>query len=458
VDVVRSLVLVFVSVAFAAYAVEQRSPRDPEFEKFPFDQWLGEKDQTHIKWKAGLAHAVLSFHQRLVSQVEMEVDGKDLESRRNDGKLTFLVQITNHEGVRYQNHSDVELGKLDQNIKAANLEYSQRVFFLPGEYQLAVAIVDRATGEHSVRQSKFRIVAAENELLTLAWRDLPPVEFLGKPETPDGWFLPDILGRLQWATPVHSPARINVLLNVAPSALQPEAWRPISLSRGMGRYGQGPFGTEPNGTGPVRDHSGTSEEMGALIPTLKALTETGSPAITENVALLDLARRRTVFEQSDVKDLDWPRLKSSLGQATTASIDVHSLSERHHDAQYFISEVRRVIRASEHGCVLVVLTNPVSFESGEDKEPISTEALPACHVFYIRYRPPNPAMYNAGPQPMSGRGRGGLGGGPMMRTVPHEAVDQLEGTLKPLNPKVYDATTPEQINKAFVDIEKLLTQ
>jgi hypothetical protein len=43
-----------------------------------------------------------------------------------------------------------------------------------------------------------------------------------------------------------------------------------------------------------------------------------------------------------------------------------------------------------------------------------------------------------------------------MMTAPHEAPDQLEATLKPLSPKVYDATTPDQVTKAFSDIEKSL--
>ncbi len=456
VNVTRGLVFVFLSAALSGHPVEQRGSADPAFDKVPFDTWLSEKDQTHIHWRAGVPRAVLSFHQRLISRVEMEVDGKDLEGRRGDGALTFFVQVTDREGVQYRSHSEVDLSKLDPNVKAANLEVTQRVFFLPGEYRLAIAILDTKTGEHSVRQLKFHVDAPESELLTKAWRNLPPVEFLGKTESPDSWFLPDIQGRLEWAAGVHSPARMNVLLNVAPSALEPDAWRPIS--RGMGRYGGGPFGTDPDGKGPVRDHSGTSAEMAALIPTLKALTETGTPAILENVALLDLARRHTVFEQADVKDVDWPRLKSSLNEASTAKIDVGSLSERHHDAQYFVSEVRRVLRASENGCILVVLTNPVSFESGEDLAPISTEALPSCHVFYIRYRPPMPAMYGGGPPQFGGR-RGRMGGGPMVvGGVPHEALDQLEATLKPLSPKVYDATTPEQVTKAFVDIEKSLAQ
>jgi hypothetical protein len=357
--------------------------------------------------------------------VEIKVDGRDLESRRGDGELVFFVQITDRDGTRYQNHGSIELSKLSENIKAADLEYSQRAFVLPGDFRLAVAIFDTNTGEHSARQAQFRVAPTQHDLLPDAWRDLPAVEFIGSTESPDSWYLPDVRGRLQWAASAHSQARVNVILNVAPSVAAP---------------------------GSRRTHS---DDLAALLPTLKAISETGSSSVSEHVELLDLARRRAVFDQAEVHDLDWARLKASLGEANTASIDLHSLSERHHDAQFFVSQVRSMLRASEKPCVLVVLTTPVVFESGEDLAPVSLEALPACRVVYIRYRAPAPVVSPFGPQ-MGGRGRSARMG-PMTRGRTNQyVVDQLEGTLKPLRPKVFDVETAEEMSRVFGEIEKAL--
>ena len=266
----------------------------------------------------------------------------------------------------------------------------------------------------------------QHDLLPDAWRDLPPVEFIGNEESPDSWYLPGIHGRLQWAASVQSPARINVILNVAPSVPAP---------------------------GSRRTQSG---DLAALLPTLKAISQTGSSSLSEHIELLDLARRRAVFHQNEALDLDWPRLRASLGEANTASIDIHSLSERHHDAQFFVSQVRSLLRASEKPCVLVVLTKPVAFESGEDLEPVSLESLPTCSVVYIRYRAPVQQVPPFGQQ-MGGRGRGSRMGGPMTRNrPPQDVVDQLEATLKPLSPKVFDVETPEQMTRAFAEIKKAL--
>jgi hypothetical protein len=429
---IRSFALLLLIASFVTQAYGQHGSLDPEFEKIPFDQWLGEGDQAHLHWALSAPHPALSFHQRLVGRVEVRLDGKDLESRRGDGQMMFLLQITDGAGTRYQDHGALDLSKLREDIKGANIEYSQGVFLLPGEYRLAVAILDSATGEHSTHQAPFRVTPAHDFLLD-AWRDLPLVEYIGKAESPDSWYLPDIRGRLQWAASVHSPTRLNVILNVDTS-------EPVT------------------GLHPTR--SAPSSGLAALLPTLKAISETGSSSISEQVELLDVARRRSVFNQEDVHDLDWPRLKAALGESNTGSIDVHTLSDRHHDAQFFVSQVRSLLRKSDKPSVLVVLTQPVGFESGEDLEPISLEALPSCRVIYIRYHAPFERV-NPFDQSMRGRGRGGRMGGPMnggtmQRNRPQEVIDQLEGTLKPLSPKVFDVETPEQMTKALAEALKAL--
>jgi hypothetical protein len=420
-EVIRSFLL-FLAATLLARA---SGSLDPAFERVPFDQWLSEHAHGPFRWTVANPRAEMSFHQRLVAPLDVKVDGRDLENRRDDGELVFFFQVTAPDGTRYQDHSSVDLKKLDPNIKAADLQCIQHAFVLPGDYRLAVGVFDTRTKEHGATELQFR-VPAQHSLPPGAWQGLPSVEFIGHEEPPDSYFLPAIQGHLQWAAAVHSPARLNVILNVAPSLPVPGA------------------------------HRTYSGELAALLPTLKVFSETGSSSLSEHVELLDLARRRKAFEQDQVHDLDWPRLEASLGVSNTGSIDVHSLQERHHDAQFFLSEVRSVLRASEGSCTLVVLAAPVAFESGEDLEPISREALPACSVFYIRYH--EPRQRPVGPHdPRMDRGRyGRFGNGPLQNRLPLEVPDQLEGTLKPLSPKVYDVQTPDEVAKALSDIVKSL--
>ena len=158
----------------------QRGSLDPAFQRIPFDQWLGEHGQAPFRWTVAVPHGELSFHQRLMARLEIKVDGRGLESRRGDGELVFFYQITDRAGTRYQDHTSIQLSKLDENVRAIDLEVTQRAFLVPGDYRLAVGLLDTGTGEHSARQSQFRIASPHN-VLADAWHDLAPVEFIGNP-------------------------------------------------------------------------------------------------------------------------------------------------------------------------------------------------------------------------------------------------------------------------------------
>ena len=420
----RSFAILFFSLVFSSAAVCQTGTLDPAFQNIPFDKWLNDALNNHFHAKVHVARPFLSFHLRLAAPIEIELDGADVQARRGNGRLVFLTQVTDSNGIRYQDHTSVELDKVEDNVKDTVVQISQHAFFLPGAYRLGVVILDTATGEHTGLQTQFRVAAVSDQLEDL-WRRLPPVELIHSEQSPDSWYLPSVRGQIEWANARQPPAKLNIILNVAPSPTK-RGIRP----------------TPSNG-------------LPALLPLLKILSATDPAPIAEDVELVDIGHRRNVFHQDNVKDdLDWLRLKTSLADATAASIDIHALSDPHHDAQFFISEVRRVLRSSNQHSVLVVLSAPIDFEGGEDLEPISLEALPPARIIYIRYHAA--AIRSFGPQ-MGGRGRGGrMGGGPNPALSSHDVFDQLAGTLKPLHPKVLDVESPEQVTKVLKDIASAL--
>lgn len=423
----RFLVL-FLGIVLLAGAATEQAASDPAFEGVSFDQWLNEPPNPHFHWKVHPPHATLSFHQRLEIPVEIEMDGRDLEGRRTHGSMLFLVQITDHQGRRYQHHYDLDLSKSDDSVGNTILKVTERAFILPGDYQLGVAAFDSTTKEHCATKLPLRIATVQEPLPGL-WRSLPPVEFIRDDDEkpPDVWYLPNIEGRVEWAASIDKPQRLNVVLNVD------------TLSEEPARHGES-----------------ANSGLPGLLPTFKLLTETGSPQVSEDVDVIDLSRRRAAFAQKDVKELDWPGLKAALAEANTASIDVHSLAERHERAQFFVSEVRRVLRATEGPSVLVVLSKPVTFESGEDRTPISLEALPPCKLFYIRFNRPIGERRFMNPEPRGAVRPSWRGDRRTHDQFAHLQMDQLEGTLKPLHPKVFDVSTPEEMAKALREVRNAL--
>ena len=59
----------------------------PFSSKVPFDQWLSQADQSHMRWSVRISEPQLSTHQRLVSGIDIEVDGAELAKRRGKGQF-----------------------------------------------------------------------------------------------------------------------------------------------------------------------------------------------------------------------------------------------------------------------------------------------------------------------------------------------------------------------------------
>jgi hypothetical protein len=101
----------------------------------------------------------------------------------------------------------------------------------------------------------------------------------------------------------------------------------------------------------------------------------------------------------------------------------------------------------------------MEFLPGEDLRPIEADRPADCPVFYIRYYPPVPRreVVYAGRRGGFGRGMGGgrsgmEGPAGQMRAERSDTVDQLEKTLKPVSPRVFDVSTPEEMRKALAEI------
>jgi len=423
--VVRTALLVLLSVVAASHGFTQRGSLDPAFAKVPFDQWLQGGDEGQIRWTVHVLHPQLSTHQRLIARVNVQMDGAELAKRRGKGQLVIFVRLKDVQDQPYEDHGIIDLEKIEEGIRNQNVTYAESAFVMPGDYRVAVAIFDTATGEHSAKQEKLHVPALKNDPLPDAWRDLPPVELIPHAEPPDSWYLPTIAGRLHLPSDTRRPVQIAVMVNVMPSE---------RLSRSQ----QVP-----------------ERNLGALLPALKVISQMAVRNGSLSVALLDLARRRVTFHQEDMHNLDWPALKDSLKEADGGTIDVKSLEDRHHKAEFFEAEVSRRIGAAAKekvsgapapARVLIVLSSPVEFESGEDLQPIHLAPDSDCRVFYIRYHPH--IVPPAVPVPPTARGRRSRPGfpSPALREI---QVDQLEPTLKPLAPQLFDVETPEQFRKAL---------
>jgi len=425
----RRFAAAFLFAGAAATAAQNGSP-DPAFATIPFDRWIDEGDQAHIHWTSKTLPVELSNHQRLEAKVEIVLDGNELVRRRGKGYMAMLVQFTDSQDRVYQTHQALDLQLVKEDTGKSNISYIQSAFVTPGDYRIALAVFDTATGEHSAMRLPLHVSPLKNDALPDSWRNLPPVEILNATDSPDALFLPNIRGRLHLQLETRRPVHVELLVNASP----------LSAA------------DEPSPTEQINNRS-----LASLIPALKIIAHADVPNGTLNVALLDLTTQRVTFHQDGVHELDWAKLAPALKQTGSNVIDVHALENRRQNAQFFLTEVRRRIGASARSegpaqpfPILIVLSGPMEFAHGEDLHPIELGDKPQAEVFYIRYHSiPAQPQANRFPDearrtrrmPMPGPGRA-----PVVLTEP---VDSLERTLKPLQPHLYDVYTPEQFRKTL---------
>lgn len=410
------------TAVFAVAPLAGAGVADPVFATVPFDAWFQQAGQTRFKWSERVLAAELTVHQRLLAQVEVTLDGVELARRRGQGQMLIFCQLTDSSGVTWQDHGAIDLEKVEQGIRASDINFTESAFVMPGDYAVAVAIFDTATNEHAVRRDKLHVAALPNDPLPQAWKGLPAIEFMPQAEAPDSWFLPDIKGRLNLPLPGARPSRIELLVNLTPSERASGSFR-------------------------VRDRN-----LGALLPSIKAISEMDAPGVTMGLSLLDLTRRRVAFRQEQIApELDWPKMRDALTENTPGSVDVKALEDRQHNAAFFVAETGRLLAPSR---ALIILSSPVEFEGGQDLQPIKMSAPRNCQVFYIRYQPVRSGMMTVSMGPAVRRARSPMVGPNfgMRPSLPPPINDQLFNTLKPLGPRLFDVHTPEQFRRALATI------
>jgi len=400
---------------------------DPAFAKLPFERWVEEGNTAHMRWTAKVLPVELSVHQRLQAKIAVVVDGNEVAQRRGKGFLVVLLEFRDSQNRVYQTHDAMDLQQVKEDISSSNIEYTPAAFVTPGDYQISLVVYDTESNEHSGMRLPLHVAPLKHDVLPDSWNGLPAVEIPKVADAPDGLFLPDITSRLNLPLPTRRPVRLELLVNASPVS-----------------------GDESSGPHHVNNRS-----LASLIPALKVISQADVKNGTMNACALDLTTQKVIFQQETVRDLDWAKLGLALQQSGPNVIDVHSLEKRKQDAQFFLTQVRKRIGADDRNPapgsplpILIVLSAPMAFGSGEDLHPIELGSRPEAEVFYIRYHPaPVRPVYD--PYGGGRRGRRMPMGQPGRERAGREPVDSLEQTLKGLKPHLFDVSTPEEFRKAL---------
>jgi hypothetical protein len=391
----------------------QTVTREGFFTRYPFDRWLADGEHTQVRWTTHIETPHLTAHQRLSARIDIAVEAKEIQKRRGRGEIVTFVQIEDAIGHRWRTHNTYSLRAIPPDVKTHAILYSQEVFILPGDYTFTLATCDSSTREYSLARRTLHVSPLRADPLPAAWAGLQPVEFVQRFEAPDSWFQPYIRGRVRLPLETRRPVHLDLVMNMTPSE---------RVSGSVHTF---------------------RRNMSVLVPALKLLSNLEPSKGTLDVALLDLTRR-TIWEQKNVRGLDWNRMRALFSDANPGVIDAQSLAVKAQMAQFFWDQMLDRLRpdaGSDTLHVMIVLSAPAFLEHQFKVEPASFPKDPNRKVFYLRYRPTPLARvafdpFNRAPMP----------------TAMSLPSDDLEHTLKSLDARVYSAVTAEEFRKAVSNV------
>jgi hypothetical protein len=405
--------LAFLAIAtgagFATSLPAEEPTTDSVFADAPFDKWSAQGNHQDVPWHVQTSADRLSFHQRLIATIQVQVPGPELLKRSHDEHITLLVEVRNGQGMSFRNFGLLELNNVKPEMKRSDVEFSWQAFAVPGQYELSVALWDKKSGEHNFLRRLFHVDAYRNDPLPEMWHGLDAFEFWGtKRDGPDYMFHADIEGRPNLALATRRRIEMEVLFDMTPSA---EVFR--------GNYGY------------------YNHYLGAALPAFKLLNQINLKNGSRRAAILDLVQRHIVFEQDDGKDLDWAVLCKTLSpDSGPGTVSVKNLKNRQQNPVYLREEIVHRLKAESDQAakprekplrVFILLGGPMEFyvfpklpeiETGEEKD---------CVIYYLQFEFSQ---------------REGITGG----------INNVEKMLKPLRIRSFEVRSADDVRRALAKV------
>jgi hypothetical protein len=360
----QALLLLAVPFLLADPAASQQPP-DTETVVIPYERWFQEGDRQAIPWRVNVEDGELIFLQRHRVNVRVRLSGKQLQQRSVRRDLYLLVKLADQSG-RWLEGQGKSWAVMDNPLpKNTRMEFPISLLVRPGEYTLGIILYDRVTGERNVTRRRVRVLPLPGDPLADLEAALPAVEFLEPAQGLDNLFRPELLGKLNLRVATNRRVHVEVLANFSASEEYTGQRRVQYINQAI------------------------------LLPTLNVFSQIQLTSGTLGLTALDLDRRRVLFEQADLRPLDWPRLKEALETLRTEVVDTRTLEARRERGAFFREVLQEKLlprRAASPATgeepfrVFLIVGSGILFPRGSDLEPVQAPKDCSCRVYYLQYR------------------------------------------------------------------------
>ena len=342
-----------------------------KFSEIPFEEWIAAKSVNSIPWNIEVSAPHLSIVQRLVVDFRVSISPKAFRSLGTGYQLAFAVRLKPAGGRYLEDGIHVGMTPMEKLPKNAYVEFTGEAFVLPGEYTVGFIVYDTATGRRSTETRLLRVRSISRDPIPEMAKNLPPVEFFHGGFVSERDSDPELRSRLFLPVPTRRPVRLEILVNCTPSV-------------------------EFEGRRQAHERN-----VWIMLGMLKVVSQLELPNGSVRVTALDLLHRSIIFEQEDVHELDWARLRDALTQANPLRVSVKDLEERRRNAAFFRQVLRsrlpppldRATRsaarsdpAAEPVRVILILSRPLRFPERSDLDPLPAVEGGDCRVYHLQYR------------------------------------------------------------------------
>jgi hypothetical protein len=283
----------------------------------------------------------------------------------------------------------------------------------PGDYEIAAAVYDTVTKEHSLRRAKLRVPELHHDPLPGAWSGLPTMENGGQACYHSQLWLP---------LKTKNPVQIDLIVNtpVDPDTSIAPRIRVISE---------------------IKVRKGSMTAIGLHLASRKVSTQKVVGGMDEKSILGPLSGS----------------LSNPLSKDSQYMVDSRTLDLGKESGQFFLAEIRKRVELTTPGTqhALIIVSDRRSFAKGEELEPIKATLAAGTRVYYVRCNPAPTSWL-----PGFGRSRATIilipGANaesmPPPPPVPNHVTDSLEPMLDPLHPRLFDVTTAIEFRHALAEI------
>ena len=129
---------------------------DSFFAQTEFAQWVSQGPLEQIPWQLRVEAGGLTAYQRMVSRSVIDIGGRYFKQRSEPGDLISMIQVTDSNGNIYQDH-DIEFVDGKNPTARYGVYFAWHAFVLPGDYEVTLALYDKANCKRSFGTRKLRV-------------------------------------------------------------------------------------------------------------------------------------------------------------------------------------------------------------------------------------------------------------------------------------------------------------